>query len=496
MKKSNVVLQAAVASAFLGLAGGVQAGALSMAGNANFASQAFGPTATATTAIQPTAIAYTFNTPGGIVVNNGGSVYLFQRLTGGTFAATPLAAQYALSAGITGIVVASPTLSTDNTTVRIQLNNTSGANVTIGIGGSVTWTPIAGAVSGVNTTLATVGGAVTMQASIGSVAGSSVPNTGTATLADLDNGLSAAQTIASSVSAITATVAASSSFATVAETQRVDLTATSPGSRFTTPAATLSNASNANVVNLGSITFTNVTGTQADLSGNSDYTLATKAAANSLGGTVTGTFKTGSTLQLSETRQCDLAVASGTTTLNTALTTFTSSGYVMPLTGVPYYVCLTVPSTTGAIPLGTPTASFTFTKVVSTDATTTAAGSLYTLANNGSIVDVRNWVPLAATGWSTVLRIINTGNVSAEISGAVITESTGAVGTSVALATLAAGAATTVSASALETALGGATVFTSTARPRIRISGPTNGLEVQTYVFNPNGNFSIIHGKE
>jgi hypothetical protein len=123
-----------------------------------------------------------------------------------------------------------------------------------------------------------------------------------------------------------------------------------------------------------------------------------------------------------------------------------------------------------------------------------AATTGFALDYNGSQVDVRNYVPAAVTGWTTIVRVINTGTVAAKVSGAVIDETTGAVGTAGTLVTsLAAGAAATLNSTDIEAALG---PIGSAARPRIRITAPTNTMDVQTYVFNPNGNFSIIHGKE
>ena len=164
MKKSNVVLQAAVAGAFLAMAGGVQAGTLSQAGANRFAVEVFGPTATSALAITATPVVYTFNTPGGIVVNPGGIIYTYHRIAGGTLAIDPLAGEYALGGGIADIAAAVGSVSGDKTTVQIKLTNTNPtANVVIGVGGTLTWTPTAGSIKDVNTTLATVGGAVSMR---------------------------------------------------------------------------------------------------------------------------------------------------------------------------------------------------------------------------------------------------------------------------------------------------------------------------------------------
>ena len=496
MKKTNVILQAAIAGALFAMAGGAQAGTLT--GTTVFATEIAGPTATAALAIQPGAIGYTFNTPGGIVINPTGTIYMYQRVSGGLFSTAPLAAQYVVSAGIAGLTFA-PTLSADSTTVRIAITNGSTDNVTIGVGGTLTWTPIAGAINSVNTTLATAGGAVNMQASVGST-NIAAPNTGTALPADLDNGLSNTLAFATAAEAITGAVVASSAFTTpnVVETQRIDLTATSPASRFTAPGATLSNANSATVVNLGSVTFTDAAGTQsAAVPG--DYTIAGQQAnGTALSGTVTGSFKTGSTLTLSTNANCVAGAVAGATALavNAALTDFTFTGATTPTTAVANYVCLTVPATTGAIPVTTPTATFSIAKATATDKVDNAAGTLYALQQNGATVDVRSYIPAATVGYTSFVRVINTGSVAAAITGQWVYED----GTTGPAATLIAshpgGGSTTLTSTQIEAALGAPTVI-GNDRPRLRLTGPTNGLEAQSFFLtNANGNFSDATGAQ
>lgn len=491
MKRSNVILHAAVATALLNMAGGAQAGVVS-ATAIKFATELFGSSASATNVlIKPSSAVYTFNTPGGIVINPSGVIYGYLRLTGGTFAAAT-AGDFTFGAGISGLAATAAAIATDSSTVRVTITNTTTINQTIGVGGTMTWLPATNSVGGVNTTLATAGGAVTIQGSMAS--SSSLPTSGTALPADLDNGLSNSTNLATSGSAITAAIASSAAFA-VKETQQVDLLATAPGTRFTTPGTAASNANSATIVNLGSVTFTDVATTMA-VDGTTAYTIGGRGTATTLAGTVTGVFKASETMALNVNLACTSTIAAGSAgTLNTGLTTFTFSGGTLPASGTPWYVCLTVPANTVQIPLGTPTASFSFTKTTTTDAATTAAGNLYTLAYNGSQVDVRNYVPAANTGWSTILRIVNTGTVTANISGQFINETTGAlVGSSGTIVTsLPAGGAATVTSSQLEGVLG---AQTASARPRVRVSAPTNGMDVQTYVFTPSGQFSIIHGKE
>jgi hypothetical protein len=475
------------------MAGGVQAGTLSTT-TTTFASELFGSTSTGTNVtIKPGNLTYTFNTPGGIVVNPSGNIYLYMRLTGGLFNGAPVSttAAFNFSGGLTGLATSATALSTDSTTLRVTLNNGGTANVTIGVGGQLIWTPAAGAISGVNATLNTAGGTVSAIASVAS--SSSAPNTGTALPADLDNGEAASKNLAISASATAGAVSSSATFTTV-ETQKVDLLATTPGSRFTAPGAASSNANTNVTINLGSVTFTDNSGTQAITDGATDYTTTLRGTADTIAGTVTGSFKASSTMTLASNNTCTTALtAGGTGTLNSGLTTFTFSGAT--LTTAPNFICLTVPTTSTAIPLGTPTASFTFTKTTTTDSATTASGNLYTLAYNGSQVDVRNYVPaaLVPSGFTQYVRVINTGTVSADVSAAVIDDTTGVVGTSSVIITgLASGASKTMSATDIEAVLGS---VTSTKRPRLRITAPTNGMDVQSFVFT-GGNFSVTHGKD
>lgn len=481
MKKRNLFLQTAVASALVIVAAGAQAGTLS--GTAAFATESFGLTATAALGIATPVITYTFNTPGGIVVNNNGIIYAYFRLTTGTFSAAPAAGAFAGTVAVAGttLTASAPTLSADSTTVRVTLTNASGANVVIGVGNTLTFTGAAGSIIGVNTALSTAGGSVGIQASI-STNGAAVPSVGTPTPADLDNGLSATPNFATARAAITGTVVASSALAT-AETAKIDLSAVSgPGTRFTTPGGALSNVNSATILNLGSVTFANVAATvQRDAA--TAYTVASSTGAGALSGTVTGVFKAGSTAALTTDTACVTPIGTNPNgTLNAGSTVFTFTGALTP--AAVNYVCLTVPGTTGAIPSTTPVAAFTVAKATATDAASTASGNLYALTTNGQVYDVRNYVPAAVTGYTTFIRIINTGAVSATFSGQFINADGTTPGASSALATIAAGGSVTLSSTQVEAAMGGAPVGGISARPRLRITAPTNGMNVQSQLAN------------
>jgi hypothetical protein len=227
------------------------------------------------------------------------------------------------------------------------------------------------------------------------------------------------------------------------------------------------------------------------------YTIANSSTALTLGGTVTGAFKTGATGLLTTDLACTAAIAAGSAgVLNAGLTTLTFSAGTIPTTATPNYICLTAPATVGAIPLTTPTASFTFTKTVATDAADTAAGTLYGLANNGQTVDVRSYIPAVTSGYTSFVRVINTGAVSAAVTGQWLYQD-GTTSTGAALTTLAAGGSVTLTSAQVETALGVPTASIGGNRPRLRLTGPTNGLQAQSFILsNANGNFSDATGAQ
>lgn len=497
MKKSNLILQAAIAAA---LASSSAAYAGSLSGTTNFATEVFGASQTNAAEIIPGAVTYTFNTPGGIVVNPTGNIYMYFREAGGLFTAAPAVGDFSFAGGIAGLTVTAVGISTDSTTVRATLNNGTTNNVTIGVGGQVILTPAATrAFNNVTTTLATTGQSVTLQASV-SAAVPSLPNTGTALPADLDNGVSTALNMATSAQAITSAALASSAFgaATVpvgtAETQRIDLTATAPSSRFTTPGGTLSNTNSATIINLGGFRFTNAAGTQALLDGTTDYTIATRGS--NMSGTVTGVFKAGSTVHIDSGAGCATAtLATATLNSTTAPTVATFTGAALPVTATDYFVCYTVAATTPAIPVTQPTLALTVNKTAGTDQTDTVSATLYNLQLNGQQVDVRSYVPVGNTGYTSWVRVINTGTVAAPVSGQFL-YADGTVGTAgTIISNLAAGGSMSLNADAVEAGIGAPTGGAA-ARPRLRVTAPTNGMQVQSFISNPDNSITDMTGAQ
>lgn len=489
MKTRNVLRHAAISAAVLAACSVANAGTLS--GATVFASELFGSSSTAVT-LQPGTLTYTFSTPGGIVINNGGTINLYFRLgNGATFTAVPAAGAFALSAGVT-LTVGTPVLSTDKTTIVVPLNNASGVNQTIGVGATLTYTPAAGQI-----TNGTSNGTINASAS----ASVAAANVNAATLpSDIDTPAPSAHAWTTVAAAITGAITPSSSFPTgglgVAETTRIDLTSSNgAGTRFTTPA----NAGSTTLVNLGAITFTDATGTQNDTAVGTEYTIAGTTGATPLSGTVTGSFKASSAMYLTTGAVSCAAgtkVAAGPDGVaNGTSTVFTFSGVTRPTTAVPYFVCYDVSggSSTGQIPVTQPVAAFTLAKTRATDVSNTANGNLLNLQQNGATVTMRSYLPAALTGYFVVARLINTGTIAAQISVQLVNED-GTTGTSLPIGTpVAPGGVARFNQSAIEAVIG---TLPSTARPRLRFSAPTNGLELQTIFNNSNGAYNNISGTE
>lgn len=490
VKIRNVLLHTAVASAIIAMSGGAIAGTLS--GSTTFAAELFGA-GSSTLALQPTALTYTYSTPGGIVINPGGTLNMYFRVgNGATFNGAPIGGNF------TGTVITAlsltvgvPTTSTDGTTIVVPLTNNNIGNVTIGVGATLIYTPAIGALLN-GTSNGTIAASASASVAPASVNAPTLPS-------DVEPVISLNYT--TTAEAVVTLVVPSSSFPSsggAAETARIDLTVPgAPGSRFTNAAPyPNANANSTTLINLGAVRFTETLGTQQTAVAGADYTIAGRATGGTaLSGTVTGNFKTGSTAALTSDAACLVPIANGSAgTLNVGLTTFTFAGGTTPTSGANNYVCMTVPATNATIPVTEPTASFTYAKAAATDLADTAAGTLYSLQQNGATAELRNYIPAAVTGYINVARVINTGSISAQVSVALIDEASGVVGTAVPVGgVLPAGAAMRLTQTQIEAAVG---TLSASVRPRLRFTAPTNGLEVQSFANTPNGAYSNISGKE
>ncbi len=504
MKKRSLVLQAAVACAIGAMAGAANANI----GTANrtFAVELFSGSSPSTTAISLAPISYQFTGP----VAAASTFYVYVGLSGGatfTTAALTAAMVGAASDGsaidsagtaASGGTVQTVVLATDSTYARFTVVLNTGKSIS---SSSVfTFTPpnLPGTVKNANGALSTVGGTLTA-----TWVNNSTATTGTIPAGDIDSGGTHSGVVATSAQGITLTGAASSAFPFnsqgAIETSKIDLSATPTSSKFTTGV----NSASTTVINLGAIRAKNNSAIGADLTA---YTIANMATTLSYTVAAPAGFfapmgKTGQTWLSTSAADCSATLGSSASTVFStaasaaAATTITVTGVTAPATATNYFVCMSIDSTNAAIG-GTPTMAPTLVHAnTSTDSNEAlAAFNLYSLTTNGQSKYVRNYVPAAVTGWTNFLRIINTGSITADVSAAVVDEATGVAGTAAVILTgLKAGAATTINSTQIEAAIG---AQSSSARPRLLITAPTNALEVQNFLFTPNGSFSVNQGTE
>lgn len=114
-------------------------------------------------------------------------------------------------------------------------------------------------------------------------------------------------------------------------------------------------------------------------------------------------------------------------------------------------------------------------------------------ASSGSAVAVATYVPAAAAagGYSSVLRVINTGTLATPVTVAKIDAATGITGAAATLAaSLPPGAAVSYSAAQVEAALGFS--IAASDRSRILVSAANSTLDVQSFLLQPDNVFSEI----
>lgn len=442
-----------------------------------------GSTSAATDAVRPGAVTYSLTNI--TAVNAGASVWFTVRLDGAKFAAAPGAATFQFAGQAGGTEIDSVDLSTDKTTVLVKA--TSGGGVNLGLGAFI-YTPGATDIDTANTTLGAVGGVI--NATMGMTSVAPVAFEATDEQATVDSPLASAA-MAVAAKAISSSLSALSTY-----TGKIDLTATPPASVYTTGGG----------VALGSFQFKNVTGTQNIRAGGADYTLlAGSGGLVNTGATVTVTpgagqsFAEGSTLNLSTTTACLADVAttgSGTVafTSTTKLTAKTLVTVVPVTTGTDWFVCMTPPGSGKTATPITATISAVVAPASTKDLIATVSGTGYPLDYNGSKVDVKTYFPAALSvyGYQSFIRVTNTGAVAAVVSGAFITETTGDVGGAFPLTgVLPAGASKVLTGAQIEAVLGAPA---AADRPRLRLTAPTNGLQVQYFFQDAAGAINEISG--
>jgi hypothetical protein len=513
MKRNKSVLQAAVASAVLLMAAGAQAGTIGTT-TQNYATEIFG-TGSSTIGIEPLGINYQFGVP--IAANQ--TMYVYITLSNGaqfSSATPPVDTTFVCVDAASAHVTASAA-----TVLTASATNVPGAIFTINTGPNgfstnsvCNFNPTTTVIQGLTSALSASGGSVSATwAQAVSLNTSAVPTTGLIDSAGTHTGV-----ILTSSTAITGSIISSAAFSAanglgVGETAKISVPAETG---FTVPAASLSNADSATVIDLGAYTFTNNASAPLDAAG-VPYILS--AQGSSVSGTVTGAFVTGSLFTIDTVNNCTTPVAAGSTATSTAAKA-TFSGVTLAVNKTPYYICYT-PTATKQIPVTTPVATFTVNKKAVTDIADTATGNLYPLVLNGVSREVRTYIPAAATGYTSFVRLINSTSTSAPISGYFAyqdgTTSTPAalsfsINGAAASSTLPAGGSVTLTSAQIEASLGAVSAAEggANARPRLIISAPVsdivgNGpeltgfgsIEAQSFILtDANGNFSDATGAQ
>jgi len=253
---------------------------------------------------------------------------------------------------------------------------------------------------------------------------------------------------------------------------------------------------------LGSFSLKENAGTYLDSDGvNTVNIAALNAGTNVWALTVTGPFVSDSkgvgNVWLSSKADCSDNVAAMTVTGSTATTAasgFDASVLAVASGAQTAYACY-APNVDGAVKdVQISTGQFNGSGATEAATVTTAkgmlgesaTGALYSLGSNGAIVDVRVMTTSSTTGWSTVLRIINSGQVSAPVSASYVLADGTTQGSGIIVSNLAPGATAMIASKDVETALG--VTLPATGNPaRLRISAPTDSLRVQAWVQQPNG---------
>jgi len=451
------VIATLISGAFAGAAGVAYAGPISIASVTTYATEAIG----ATTQIANPAVAYSLTNP--LAAPSSQTVRF--SVDSGSLASCPTLV-------FTGTAGAALTIGAGT---RVSNNTACDFSVAVALGAPVPS----------NATLSFTGGTV-----VGATALSTSGGVVNVTVQVRDNGGNVVESntgaLARSANAWTATVTASSAFATP-ETRRIDVAANPPLTAFTANGIAV-----AGVVNLGRVRVAETTGQQFAGNGTTEVNFA-NSTTQTLSLTVTGTFQATTSTFLSGSSDCGTALAGSTLTLNAGRTSGTVTG--VDITGVTagssgkdVFVCYS-DNGTGVIPVSQfaiSAGSYDATNAAFTTLTA-LSGGLYNLTLNGSQIDIRNYVPSNTSGWTSAYRIINTGAVAAAVTGQVILAD-GTLGATSALisSSINPGGVAVVSAAQIEAALGAITAVGGVG-PRLRLTAPTDSLRVQAFACQPNG---------
>jgi len=532
VKKRNLIIQAAVAGALAATCVSAMAAPTARGYPLQMAVQAV-TGATSPAEITPGQLAYSTDAPIPVgtayvyVSLNGGATFLQAAggaITGGSKdIAGTLTSGGALTVANAGtdadITVGAGTVSADQTFIVFPITV---ATASVPVNTTFTYTPINTAAGGALATAGAVSsGALSANISIGTTQTTTAGGSTAATSTNVD-GLATGYllnfvpgltftSLQSGASNFGATTSAGGMAGLGAETTQIDVV-TQAGLALT---ATVNPAhvDPATLVNFGGFYFKDAntaTSPVYNADGATVFTVANDYATATSSAVLTGNFAaaqgTGGLVFLATNPTCATGLATGSAAvINAAGTTATFSNVTLPAvgTGVPTYVCMQInnPTNTVAIPQTTPSIIVTESPALATTAafvSGTTGASLYSLKTNGGSAYVRTYVPAAATGFTSYIRVINTGSVAASISAAIVSDTTGATGPAgtISSSPVAAGGAITVTSATIEKAIvaAGGTAPAAADRPRLYVSAPTT-IAVQSFLYNSvNGEFTEVSG--
>lgn len=468
------VIATLVSSAFAGVAGVAQAGPISVASVTTYATEAI----TSSASITLPGIAYSLTAP--LAIGSTQTVRL--TLDSGSVTTCP-------SLAFTGTGGAALTFT--------ATGDSGGASAP----GQCSWSvTVATAPVPSNAILSFTGGSLNAPTAL-AVAGGGAVNATAAILTQGGTLVESSSGVVANSAAAWAIAAVSSSTLTTPETARVNVAATPALTAFLDAQTGDVTGQAANgPVNLGRVRVTNTPGVQVELGGSTAVSFA-NSATQGLTLTVTGSFGSGSSVYVSTVASCGASPGLGALTQNAGRTSASNATAISIANAViadpaeggskDVFVCYTVAGGSNTIPTTQFAVSASLTAISAAPSTTTSAlasTNIYNLTLNGSQVDIRNYVPNNTSGWISAYRIINTGAVSAAVTGQFIGVDGALVGTgNVIVGNLVSGGVAVVSAAQIEAAIG-AISATGGVGPRLRITAPTDSLRVQAFACQPNGN--------
>lgn len=509
MKKSNLVLQAAVLSTLLASAtanAGVISGGLTI-------DTETAPASAISIALTGLGAAVKYQLSGlsasGQAISEGSTIVVYLKLTGATFGANAITSDFTIAGfptgtGASAVTAVAINAAKDIAAVSVKIGTTGVATLVIPNTATVSW---AGAATKGTLDVANVKTMSVSAQGYLDLIGAAPTNAAVFAIPTTTQDSSTSTLVFSTAPSVAAAVASSG------DTVQIDL-ATTPvvGSAFTSTG--LSGSST--LANLAKLTLTNATtaptlyaappvaatvgnlgadGTAAQKvtitpAAGKSFTAGTVFSVNSASNCAAGTNVAATTVLAPATA----AVAATTTSVvltvaNAAIPVAAPTGNTTAGSVSTLYVCAKAPTTATAM---TPI-SYTIVNELSTTNPDTATGTSVALDYNGQVKYVRNYIPAAVTGFTEIVRISNSGSVPAPVTVTMYSESGAQIGTPYTTASLAAGATTRLSQATIEAGVGG--TLASTDRPRLKIAAPTNSLDVQSLMFS-NGVYTNLSGAE